>query len=89
MLKQRDFQHYWVPSRLLPFGREKLPEVRALISVLLAKLDIETDVLEGKLRPFINQLPSGLYVLSETAPYFLRDVAHDGIDEIDDIVTIN
>jgi len=89
LLKQRDSKHYWVPARLLPFGREKLTEVRTLISVLLAKLDIETDVLEGTLLPFISQLPSGLYILSELAPYFVRDVAHDGIDEIADIVTIN
>ncbi|MBI2517794.1 MAG: hypothetical protein HYV95_12895 [Opitutae bacterium] len=89
LLKQRDSQHYWVPARLLPFGRKKLPEVQALIASLLTKLDTETDVLEGRLLSFITKLPTGLYVLSEVAPFFVRDAAHDGIDEIGDIVTIN
>lgn len=89
LLKQRDARHYWVPARLLPLEKKKLLEVQALIASLLTKLDTETDVLEEKLMPFIKQLPTGLYVLSETAPFFVRDSAHDGIDKIEDIVPIN
>jgi hypothetical protein len=89
LLKQRDSQHYWIPARLLTFRKKDIPELRSLIKLLLAKLDAETDKLQDLLLPFIKQLPTGLYTLSDEAPFFVRDGHHDGIDSIDEIVTIN
>ena len=89
LLKQRDAQHFWIPARLLAFDRRRIPEVQALVKALLAKLDSEMDVLQDLLLPQIKRLSAGIYILSDEAPYFTSDDRYDGIDEIDDIATIN
>jgi hypothetical protein len=89
LLKERDGKHHWIPLRVLLIGKGDIPVIISFLDHLLARLDEETDAIENNLLPFIGKLNSGLYLLSTTTPFFKRDRRYDGIDSLDDIVTIN